>query len=318
MDILIELSAQLGDKTAYGVVDTGDVKTIHDLADNISKWSPKIDMVVNASGFDVRKSLLDHTDDEVERLINVNLLGVINMTRILLPLIEDKKGSSILHIGGFADGRFAYPYYSADVATRAGLYSFAESMNRELESEGSHVRIKYFCPSPARTMAEEPFHPLWEDMGIKIKPVEEVANGVLETLASKKHIGIMGGIATIAMAKLNSIIPGLADKIIVKNHAKMLKDFIYGKKKAVIKQPKDWLKRLAIGSIIASFVLYGLLPVVPFLPISISQKGMLTGTMLGTSEVIWWGGLSIVGKEVAQKYRSYLNPCNWCTSKQAV
>ncbi len=315
---LIELSGQLGRNTVYGTADTGVVKTLHELANKISIWSSEIDMVVNASGYDVRKSLLDHTDEEVEKLINANLLGVINMTRLLLPLLKNTEGSSILHIGGFADGRIAYPYYSADVATRAGLYSFMESMNRELEHEGSKVRIKYFCPSPAMTKAEEPFHPLWKNMGIKIKPVEEVAAGVIKLLSSKKHIYIMGGTATVIVAKINSIMPRLADLIFAKSHGHMLIEFIYGKKKVEAKQAQSWLKKMAIIFIIASFILYALLPAVPFLPFSLGTKGVVTGAMLGTSEVIWWIGLSIVGKEVAQKYRSYLNPRNWCTPKETV
>ena len=38
--------------------------------------------------------------------------------------------------GGFVDGSIGFPYYSVDVATHAGLFSFIEAMNRELKQEG--------------------------------------------------------------------------------------------------------------------------------------------------------------------------------------
>ncbi|MBC3898893.1 hypothetical protein GH811_04605 [Acetobacterium malicum] len=37
------------------------------------------------------------------------------------------------------------------------------------------TRVTYFCPSPADTEAEKPFHVLWKKIGITIVPVEKVA-----------------------------------------------------------------------------------------------------------------------------------------------
>ncbi|WP_026396306.1 hypothetical protein [Acetobacterium malicum] len=89
--------------------------------------------------------------------------------------MRNEKGSTIVNIGGFADGRMAFPYYSVDVATRAGVFSFIKAINRELEIEGHATRVTYFCPSPADTEAEKPFHVLWKKIGITIVPVEKVA-----------------------------------------------------------------------------------------------------------------------------------------------
>ncbi|WP_278247331.1 SDR family NAD(P)-dependent oxidoreductase [Acetobacterium malicum] len=97
------------------------------------------------------------------------------MTKAFIPCMRNEKGSTIVNIGGFADGRMAFPYYSVDVATRAGVFSFIKAINRELEIEGHATRVTYFCPSPADTEAEKPFHVLWKKIGITIVPVEKVA-----------------------------------------------------------------------------------------------------------------------------------------------
>ena len=71
----------------------------------------RVDVVVNATGYDVRKPLAEHTLDDLRRTLDVNLLGAMLLTQTFLPVIDD---GVIVHLGGFADGRLAFPFYSAD------------------------------------------------------------------------------------------------------------------------------------------------------------------------------------------------------------
>ncbi len=280
------------------------------LEEEISLWNRNIDIVINASGTDVRKKLLDHSDYEIEKTFDINIIGAIKLTKLFLPFMKDNKESSILHIGGFADGRMAFPYYSPDVASIAALYTFVESINRELSLEKSNIKVKYFCPSPADTEAEKPFHKLWEDMSIKILPVEKVAEDIVTLLSKKKTIHIMGGALTVFFGKLNSVAPKLADSIIMNKYGQMLKDYIYGKSNSE-KKKKPLLKKLAVFCVVMSFVLYAMLPIIPFLNVNLTCKAAITTSFLAVSEVIWWLGVAILGKEVASKYRKFLNPKNW-------
>jgi short-subunit dehydrogenase len=205
-----------------------DLSSLEALSRKIMEWSPQVDLIINASGYDVRKSLEDHSSDEIEKLIEINLLATILITKTLLRNLKGEKGSTIIHIGGFGDGRMAFPYYSVDVATRAGVFSFVESVNRELEIEGKRTRVTYFCPSPTETDAERPFHNLWKKMGIKIFPIEKVAEELIKIYENKRNVGIMGGTMTILFVKLNSVLPRLADSITMRKYGKMLKEYLYG------------------------------------------------------------------------------------------
>jgi NAD(P)-dependent dehydrogenase (short-subunit alcohol dehydrogenase family) len=135
----------------------------------------KVDVVINAAGYDARKPLAEHSLDDFRRTLEVNLLGAMLVTQTFLAVMAD---GVILHLGGFADGRLAFPFHSADAAARAGLRAFAESVNRELALR-PHPRpvVSFFSPSPADTEAERPFHPLWRQMGTAIVPVEKVGGG---------------------------------------------------------------------------------------------------------------------------------------------
>jgi short-subunit dehydrogenase len=295
----------------YAYFDFQEKTSYLTLENQVKEWQSDIDVVINASGTDVRKRLLEHTDEDIEKTFDINIIGAIKLTKLFLPLMKVGKNSSILHIGGFADGRSAFPYYSADVASVAGLYSFIESINRELTAEESEIKVKYFCPSPADTEAEKPFHKLWQDMNIKILPVDRVAKDIVKLVSSKKTHHIMGGFVTNFFAKLNSLSPKLADVIVMKKYALMLKNYIYGKgeKKNLI------LKKIGIFLVVMSFVLYILLLGVPVLKVDLLCKAAITSSFMVISEIIWWTGVLILGKEVASKYRKFLNPKNWkkCT-----
>ncbi|MBP7687342.1 MAG: SDR family NAD(P)-dependent oxidoreductase [Thermoflexales bacterium] len=179
-----------------------------------------LDFVINASGADVRKPLDAHTPDEVRRMLDVNLGGVINLTQGVLSIMREN--GVILHVGGFADGRLAFPYYSADVATRAGVAAFVEAINRELALEQRKVIVSYFSPSPTDTEAERSFHPIWREMGVKIEPLANVVAELLTSIQQRERLHIMGGVSTRLFAKLNAAWPQLADRLVMNRYGRIL------------------------------------------------------------------------------------------------
>ena len=71
----------------------------------------------------------------------------------------------------------------------------------------------------------------------------------------------------------------------------------------------------AIGLIILSGILFGLIFLVPFLPFSLGQKGVAVTTLIIGMEVSWWVGVALVGKQLIQKYIKWLNPFSWFKRK---
>ena len=219
----LDALARKRDERVYEV-DLMDAESIQRLVDALVNEQIQVDVVINATGFDVRKPLVMHHVEEINRSIGVNLSGAILLTRALVPLMQRQGSGTIVHMGGFADGRLAFPYYSVDVATRAGLYSFVESMNRELH--GSSVRLLYFSPSPADTVSERPYHALWRELGQAIVPPENVARELVNAVAAKRQVHIMGGALTRLFAKLNAILPAVADVVLLNHYRDVLKAYL--------------------------------------------------------------------------------------------
>ncbi len=173
-----------------------------------------VDHVVCATGVDVRRSLDAHSDDDVRRQIDVALSGPVHVARSFLGKLEP--GGTIALFGGFADGTLALPYYSVDVAARAGLAGFCEAVNLELAVEGRDERLCYVCPLPADTAAERPFKDLWSSMGTTMVSPQAVADFVLGALLSKKTVAVMG-FTTRALVRLRAIAPSLVTLFVVRS-----------------------------------------------------------------------------------------------------
>jgi short-subunit dehydrogenase len=301
---LQKTAQSLAGETSIAQVDITNAESIENLSYHASRWSKNIDVVVNATGFDVRKSLADHQLEEINRSVNLNLMGAILISKAFLPFMKENKDSTIVHMGGFADGRLAFPYYSVDVATRSGLYSFVESMNRELRQEGSEARLTYFCPNSADTAAERPYHSVWREMGVAISPTEQVAAELLKAIERKQNAYLMGGSAVRFFAKLNGLFPKVADIVMLNKYSRILKKYFGSTNSEIItetKQKKIKFQKIALGMVITSFLLYVILPIVSFLPISVPLKLILTSLMMGSSEVLFWSGGVMYGKDLLTK-----------------
>ena len=197
--------------------DITSAASLDDLAARIGE----VEMLVCATGMDVRKSLGDHTPEEIAAEIDLDLCGPILATRALLPAVA--QGGTIAILGGFADGRLALPYYSVDVASRAGVAAFCESMNRELALEGRDVRLCYMCPAPTDTDAERHYAELWQSMGTPLVSPGRAADFVIASLLQRKGVAVMGR-KTRLLAFVNSLWPRAADLLGLRRVGRLLRD----------------------------------------------------------------------------------------------
>lgn len=74
---------------------------------------------------------------------------------------------------------------------------------------------------------------------------------------------------------------------------------------------KTILYKVGIGLLIVALFCWLIALIAPFTPLSVKAKaGAITGAMI-FAEIVFWIGALLVGKEVASKFTSYLNPKNW-------
>jgi 3-oxoacyl-[acyl-carrier protein] reductase len=119
-----------GHKTVPIQLDISDRKRIAEVIDFLSKQSDfKIDVLVNNAGITRDKTLKKMTDEEWDVVINVNLTGIYNITKALLPFMND--GASIINITSIIGimGAFGQANYAA---SKAGVIGFTKALAKEV------------------------------------------------------------------------------------------------------------------------------------------------------------------------------------------
>ena len=69
--------------------------------------------------------------------------------------------------------------------------------------------------------------------------------------------------------------------------------------------------RIGYVILIVSLPLWGLLAVIPFLPMAGGRKAALAGVTFVVAEAMFWVGTIMVGKEVVKRYSDRLDPRRW-------
>lgn len=108
----------------------------------------RIDVLVNNAGFGVVGAFEDSDTEAVEREFAVNVFGVLEMTRAVLPIFRKQHAGTIVTITSMG-GRLTFPLYSIYHASKWAVEGFFESLAYEVASFG--IRIKLIEPGIIRT-----------------------------------------------------------------------------------------------------------------------------------------------------------------------
>ena len=123
--------------------DVSQRKEVSNLINYILNKYKKIDVLVNNAGIDQEKVFQDITDEDWNKIINVNLYSVFCVTQEVVPsMIHNKNGCiiSISSIYGLTGGSCAALYS----ATKAGIDGITKSLAKELGP--SNIRVNSIAP----------------------------------------------------------------------------------------------------------------------------------------------------------------------------
>ncbi len=120
-------------------LDVRKNETILEVATQLSSTVKGLDCLVNNAGIFLGGSLLDIDLTELERIIDINVLGYARVTQAMFPLLQKNKGQ-IINISSEV-GRFSFPFNGPYSMTKFAIESFSDSLRRELMFLGMKVII---------------------------------------------------------------------------------------------------------------------------------------------------------------------------------
>lgn len=134
-------------------VDVANPAEIRIMVESTLDLYGRIDILFNNAGFG-RLNWLEKLDDrrDIQTQIDVNLTGLIQVTRAVLPQMLKQRSGHIINMSSVA-GWIAPPLYSIYAATKFGVRGFTNALRREVKHLGIDVSGVY--PGPAETEFSE-------------------------------------------------------------------------------------------------------------------------------------------------------------------
>lgn len=130
----------------HGVkLNVTDVNQINEVVASIKEKHGKIDILVNNAGITKDAMTRKMTDDQWDLVINVNLKGVFNLTRVVGPLMEETGGGSIINISSIV-GEYGNIGQANYAATKAGVLGMSKTWAKEFARKGVPVRCNAIAP----------------------------------------------------------------------------------------------------------------------------------------------------------------------------
>ncbi|ATE71098.1 oxidoreductase [Lysobacter capsici] len=115
----------------------------------------RIDLLVNNAGFGVAPAGAEESSIiQAQAIFDTNFMGIVRMTRAVVPHMRRKGGGRIINIGSVL-GFLPMPYGALYAATKHAVAGYSESLDHELRTRG--IRVSVIEPAYTKTQFDANF-----------------------------------------------------------------------------------------------------------------------------------------------------------------
>lgn len=196
-DRLDELASEIqsvGGQALSFVTDVAQRQSCEDLIQHtIEQWG-RIDILVNNAGLMPLSFIKNLHVDEWDRMIDVNIKGVLYCTAAALPHMLTAKSGHIVNVSSVA-GRIVFPAGSVYCATKHAVTAFSEGLRQELSTR-KNIRVTCIEPGVVATeltstITDESLQEYVE--GAKKMAAlqsQDIADAILYAVFSPNHVNV--------------------------------------------------------------------------------------------------------------------------------
>lgn len=129
--------------TIIQTLDLADHASLPGAVQAVLSKAGNVDVLVNNGGISQRSLVKDTSFEVDKKLINVNLLGTIALTKALLPHFLERRTGHFVVITSLT-GKFGTPLRSSYASAKHGLHGFFDSLRAEVWRD--NVQVTLVCP----------------------------------------------------------------------------------------------------------------------------------------------------------------------------
>lgn len=179
--------------------DLNNVKEVEETIEKIIQEYGKIDILVNNAGISANKKIENTTYEEFEKIINLNVNAIFNMTKAVVPYMRKNGGGVILNTSSMVS-IYGQPSGVGYPTSKFAVNGLTKSLARELGP--SNIRVNAVAPGVTNTdmltnLPKEMIEPLIKTIPLgRIGEPRDIANAFL-FLASPMASYITGEILSV-------------------------------------------------------------------------------------------------------------------------
>jgi NAD(P)-dependent dehydrogenase (short-subunit alcohol dehydrogenase family) len=203
-----------GGRADAAPIDVTDYQAVVDLMNHVLDEFGRIDFVFNNAGVNVVGETLHLELDDWERLLSINLQGVIHGVVAAYPVMVHQRSGHIVNVASLA-GLTPAPFEVPYAATKHAVVGLSLSLRAEARKYG--VRVSVVCPGFIDTPMPDTQRVVGVDrekmkasIPVSLYPADRCARDILDGVARNKSIIVVTRFAKLAyLAKRLS--PSLVD-----------------------------------------------------------------------------------------------------------
>lgn len=154
-DINVDKGAELVKEAAatnfaveFAAVDLAESDSTRRCAADVLRSHPRIDILVNAAGWNDIQPFVENPPDYMDRVLAINLGGTLHLTQALLPAMIAAGKGKIVNVSSDA-GRVGSTGETTYAAAKGGVIAFTKSLAREVARHS--INVNCVCPGPTDT-----------------------------------------------------------------------------------------------------------------------------------------------------------------------
>ncbi|MBT2582176.1 3-ketoacyl-ACP reductase [Planococcus sp. ISL-109] len=136
-------------RAAYAVADVSDPKQVESAVRKLTEELGAIDILVNNAGIGKYGKFMELETEDWQSMLSINLMGMVHMTKAVLPQMIEKQGGDIVNISS-SSGLKGTSGSSAYSASKFAVLGMSEALMQEVRPDN----IRVFALAPSRVVTD--------------------------------------------------------------------------------------------------------------------------------------------------------------------
>jgi NAD(P)-dependent dehydrogenase (short-subunit alcohol dehydrogenase family) len=188
--VVSDIRRETGEETARSIqkaagaahfvqADVAREGEVRRLVEEASQKMGGLQILVNNAGMETIKPVVELTEEEWDRLMNLNVKGVFFCCKHGVPVIQRSGGGSVINMASAA-GLIGWPLLSLYCASKGAVIQFTKALAQEYKN--TSIRFNALCPMVVETDMGRRFVDRYQDYGVPVMAALEARQGRLATV----------------------------------------------------------------------------------------------------------------------------------------